>query len=242
MEQVIPAGQRLAGVFALEVVGRIEQVLPTGLPLAARQRAKGVKAASDGRDKAAFAAAISSDGAEHRRRRLMGAVGPAKALDGPVGAPARLEQEVHPPLLVLGIQARVVGSARAPGVREDEDALGTAHEGIGIGKRLVGRARFQALTAIGQGHETAGASGYLGDGIRAEARNDGIERGDDWRQGTEQFQRLGLDAQGFLRVNGISRLINHRARSLIAILVPIAFHGTRRKGVIEVIGNDLPRR
>ena len=242
MEQVIPAGQRLAGVFALEVVGRIEQVLPTGLPLAARQRAKGVKAASDGRDKAAFAAAISSDGAEHRRRRLMGAVGPAKALDGPVGAPARLEQEVHPPLLILGIQARVVGSARAAGIREDEDTLGTAHEGIGIGKRLVGRARLQTLAAIRQGYEAPGAPCNLGDGIRAEAQNDGIERGDDGRQGTEQLQCLGLDAERVLRVDGVSRLIEHRARTLIAVLVPIAFHGARRESIVEVVGNDLPRR
>ena len=143
-------------------VGRIEQVLPAGLPLAARQRAKGVKAAGNSRDKAALAPTISGYRSEHRCRRLMGAIGPAKALDGPIGTPTRLEQEVHPPLLVLGIQARVVGSARAAGIREDEDPLGTAHEGIGIGKRLVGRARFQALAAIRQGHEAAGRTGVGG--------------------------------------------------------------------------------
>jgi hypothetical protein len=80
MQQMIPAGQRLAGVIALEVVGRIEQVLPARLPLAARQRAKRIEAAGDGRDETPLAAAIGGDGAEHRRRRLMGAVGAAKPL------------------------------------------------------------------------------------------------------------------------------------------------------------------
>ena len=45
-----------------------------------------------------------------------------------------------------------------------------------------------------------------------------------------------------MRVDGVSRLIEHRARTLIAVLVPIAFHGACRESVIKVIGNDLPRR
>jgi hypothetical protein len=72
------------------------------------------------------------------------------ALDGAVSAPARLQQEVHPALLVLGIEAGVVGAARAARIREDEDALGPAHEGVGIGQRLVGGARFKPLAAIRQ--------------------------------------------------------------------------------------------
>jgi hypothetical protein len=48
---------------------------------------------------------------------------------------------VHPALLVLGVEAGVVGAARAARIREDEDALGPAHEGVGIGQRLVGGAR-----------------------------------------------------------------------------------------------------
>jgi hypothetical protein len=100
----------------------------------------------------------------------MRSVGPAKPLDGAVGAPARLQQEVHPALLVLGIKAGVVGAPRAAGIREDEDALGPAHEGIGIGQRLVGGARFKPLAAVGQGHQAARAAGDLGHGIGAEAR------------------------------------------------------------------------
>ena len=64
----------------------------------------------------------------------MRSVGPAKPLDRAVRAPARLEQEVHPALLVLGIEAGVITAARAAGVREDQDALGAGHEGRGFGK------------------------------------------------------------------------------------------------------------
>jgi hypothetical protein len=54
----------------------------------------------------------------------MRAVGAAKALDGTVSTPARLQKEVHSALLVLGVEASVVGAARAARIREDEDALG----------------------------------------------------------------------------------------------------------------------
>ena len=133
MQKVIPARQSLAGIVAFKVVGRIEQVLPTGLPLASRQRAKRIEAAGDGRDEAPLTAAIGGDGAKNRGRSLMGAVGTSKPLDCAVGAPARLQQEMHPALLVLGVQTGVIRPARAAGIREDEDALGTSHEGIGIG-------------------------------------------------------------------------------------------------------------
>ena len=116
MQQVIPAVQRLAGVIALEVVGRIEQVLPTRLPLAACERAKRIEAAGDGRDETALTAAIGGDGAKHRRRGLMGAVGTSKPLDGAFSAPARLQQEMHPALLVLGVQTGVIRAARAAGI------------------------------------------------------------------------------------------------------------------------------
>ena len=92
-------------------VSRIEQVLPARLPLTARQRAKRIETAGDGRDEAPLAAAIGGDGAEHRRRRLMRAVGAAKPLDGTVRPPARLKQEVHPALLVLGVEAGMIRAA-----------------------------------------------------------------------------------------------------------------------------------
>jgi hypothetical protein len=62
MQQMIPAGQRLAGIIALEVVGRIEQVLPTRpLPLAARQRAKRIETTA-AMVETPLAAAIGGDG------------------------------------------------------------------------------------------------------------------------------------------------------------------------------------
>jgi hypothetical protein len=114
--------------------------------------------------------------------------------DGAVSPPARL-QEVHPALLVLGVEAGVVGAARAARIREDEDALGPAHEGVGIGQRLVGGARSSRWLPSGK-VTTTGAAGDLGHGIGAEAGDDRIERGHDRRQRAQQFQRFGLDPQG----------------------------------------------
>ena len=41
-EQVIPADERRLGVVAFEIIGRVEQILPPGLALAARQSAEAV--------------------------------------------------------------------------------------------------------------------------------------------------------------------------------------------------------
>jgi hypothetical protein len=149
---------------------------------------------------------------------------------------------VHPALLVLGIEAGVVGAARATGIREDKDALGSAHEGVGIGQRLVGCARFKPLAAIRQSHQSAGAAGDLSHGIGAEARDDRIERRHNRRQRAKQLQRFGLDPQRLLGVNWIARLIDHWTRALIAVLIPVAFHGARREGIVEIVSNDLAGR
>src|SRR3546814_2220554 len=58
-QQPEPAMERFLGVDAFEVVGRIEEVLPSGLALPARQSAKTVQAPRDCRDEAALAAHIS---------------------------------------------------------------------------------------------------------------------------------------------------------------------------------------
>src|SRR3546814_10415653 len=93
------------------MIGRIEQVLAARLALAARERAEHVEAASDGADEPTFALAVGRDGAEHRRHRLVGAVGAAEALDRDVGAPPGLEQEMDAPLVRWG--ATQVGMIRA---------------------------------------------------------------------------------------------------------------------------------
>src|SRR3546814_19046219 len=86
--------ERFLGVDAFEVVGRIEEVLPSGLALPARQSAKTVQAPRDCRDEAALAAHISRHRSESRGGRLLGAIGPPKPLDRGVRPPARPEQEV----------------------------------------------------------------------------------------------------------------------------------------------------
>src|SRR3546814_14310931 len=70
-QQTEPAMERFLGVDAFEVVGRIEEVLPSGLALPARQSAKTVQAPRDCRDEAALAAHISRHRSESRGGRLM---------------------------------------------------------------------------------------------------------------------------------------------------------------------------
>src|SRR3546814_11936930 len=104
------------------MIGRIEQVLAARLALAARERAEHVEAASDGADEPTFALAVGRDGAEHRRHRLVGAVGAAEDLDRGVGAPPGLAQELDAPLVRCGAthvgMIRPSGDARA-GTAED---------------------------------------------------------------------------------------------------------------------------
>ena len=112
---------------------------------AARQRAQGIKPASNGRDEPALALHIGGNGTEQRGRGLVGAVGTAKTLDSVVGAPARLEQEMNPALLVLRMKVCMVGSTRTARVREDQDALGSFHEALRFGDIGTGTTPFEAL-------------------------------------------------------------------------------------------------
>ena len=111
-EEIKPGDQRCLGIFALEVVGRVEQVLPARLPLPAGERAQAVEAACDGAGEAQLALAVGGHRTEQWRRCLMGAVGPAEPLDRAIGAPARLKQEVDALLLIFDVEAGVI---RAPG-------------------------------------------------------------------------------------------------------------------------------
>jgi hypothetical protein len=40
----------------------------------------------------------------------------------------------------------------------------------------------------------------------------------------------------------IARLIDHRARAFIAILIPVAFHGAGRERIVEIVRHDLAGR
>src|SRR3546814_13804335 len=91
-----------------------------------------------GRDEAPFAAAVGRNRPEQRRRALMGAVRATQSLDRRVGTPARLEQIVVATRLIGDIQARMIAAAGAARIREDQDALGATHEGVGLDQ--IGRA------------------------------------------------------------------------------------------------------
>jgi hypothetical protein len=135
----------MLGVGALEVVGGIEHPLPAGLALAAGQRAERIEPPRDRAGEPRFALAVGGDRTEQRRARLVGAVRAPQPLDRPVGAPSRLEQEMDPALLVLGIEAGVVAAARPAGIREHQDTLRARHERGGFGKIGARRAAFEAL-------------------------------------------------------------------------------------------------
>lgn len=68
LEKVIPADQGGLGVLAFEIVGRIEQVLSTGLALAAGERTETVEPARDRRGEPQFALAVGGDRAEQREQ------------------------------------------------------------------------------------------------------------------------------------------------------------------------------
>ncbi|GFM31277.1 putative dehydrogenase [Novosphingobium sp. PY1] len=93
MQQVIPLSQGFARIGTFEVVGRIEEVLPSGLALAAREGPQAVEPPSDGADEAPLALAVGGNGTEDRRTGLVGAMGAPKPLDGARRLPARFEQD-----------------------------------------------------------------------------------------------------------------------------------------------------
>ena len=83
----------------------------------------------------------------------MGAVCPAQPLDRPVRAPSRLEQEMYPARLVLNVETGMVTASRATGIREDQQALGAVHEGLGFNKVGTGGAGFEPLATVGRPHQ-----------------------------------------------------------------------------------------
>src|SRR3546814_17486508 len=84
----------------------------------------------------------------------------------------------------------MIGSARTACVRENEDALGAVHEGVGISHARRRRAGLQLLTAIGKAHETFCPSGHLGYGVGTKSLDDGIEGGRDRRHSAKQLESV----------------------------------------------------
>src|SRR3546814_4182033 len=80
-------------------------------------------------------------------------------------------------LLILVIEARMIGSARSSSVGKDENALGAVHECVGVCHASRWRSRLQLLATIWQTDEAFGASGDFGNGVGTESFDDGIEGG-----------------------------------------------------------------
>src|SRR3546814_4163670 len=80
-QQVEPAQEGSAGIFALEVVGGVEQPLPARLALAARKRPQTVQSPCDRAGEAQLALAVRGHRPEQRRGCLMGAMGAAETLN-----------------------------------------------------------------------------------------------------------------------------------------------------------------
>ena len=125
-----PASERVASIFAFKIISRVKQVLTACLSLAASQSAKAVEAPGDGGDKTPFTFDISGYGPKERRGCLVGTIGAAQTLYGIVGPPARLEQEMHAPLLVLYVQIGMIGPACPACVRKYKHALLAVHKAL----------------------------------------------------------------------------------------------------------------
>ena len=97
----------------------------------------------------------------------------------------QLQQEVNAAGLVLGREIGMVAASGPSGIREDQDAFGPVHEGLGfcdVGARRTG---LQLLTTIAADDEPACPASHFRHLIDAEAFDDGIKRGRDRRQGAE---------------------------------------------------------
>ena len=173
---------------------------------------------------------------------LMGTMGAAEPLDGAVGAPARLEQEVDALLLVLGIKRGMVGAARATGVGEDQDPLAAFHERRGLDLAGAGRARLELLTAIGAANEPLGAARDLGDLSVRNARS--CASSADMIGGSAQRCSISWSRAALcLRiVDRIAVLVDHRHRARGAGVVGEDLHLPRRESALEIVDHVLARR
>ncbi len=120
--------KRLLGVGALEIVSRIEEVLPTCLALPSGQCPEAVEPTCNGRYKPTFATNIGGHRAEQRGRCLIGAVGSAKPLNCGIGPPARLKEKVDPAHLVLCGEVGMITATGATGIGENQNPLGPVHK------------------------------------------------------------------------------------------------------------------
>ena len=171
----------------------------------------------------------------------MRAVGTSQALDRAIGSPARLQEQMRALLLVLRIEAGMVGAAGPPGVGEHQDALGAFHEGGGIGLRGTRRARFELLSSPAHRDEPLGASRHLGDHLSAEPGDDGIEHGRDRRQRAKLFDQIVALGFSFRVGDRMAALVEQRSRAHFAGIVAEERHLLDRECPGQIVDHGLAR-
>ena len=233
--------ERLLGVDAFEVVRRIEEILPAGLALPARQCTETVETPRNRRDEPALATHIGGHGPEQRRRSLIGAIGAAKPLDCGISAPARFEQEVNAAGLVLGREIGMVAASGPSGIREDQDAFGPVHEGLGFSDVRARRPGLEFLTTISADDETARATGDFRHLIQTEAFDDGIKRSRDRWKGTELLDHLVARGKRRAAQHRCALLVSHRLGARIAVFVGEHRHQANGKALGEIVDHIFPR-
>ena len=190
-DRTVKAAKRLACIGALQIILLAEHALPAGLALPLGERAKGIEPPGDGGGEALLAGDIAGHHPEKRCGCLVRAMGAAKALNGGIRAPARLEEIVMPPGLVSRLEIGVIGPAGAAGAGEHQDVLLATLErgGLGgIGRGGVAGFDHQAAELpLALVNGPLGASGDLGDRIGTEGPDNLIEGG---RNGRQQRQFL----------------------------------------------------
>ena len=168
-------------------------------------------------------------------------VSPAQPLNGAVGAPARLQEEVNALALIFGIEAGVIRTTRAAGVAEHQDVLAAIHEVIGFGLVRARRACFELLAAVSLGDEALRPSCHFGDPLGAIVFDDTVERWLDGWQCAEVLDEtmLLLDRRGI--VDRASLVVEHRHRAFLAGVVDEYLHLLRGECALEIVDDVLAR-
>ena len=231
-----------AQAYSLEIVGRIEQVLAACLSLPACEGSKAVQPASDRARKAKLAFAVCRNRPEQRGAGLVRPMGTAKTLDRAIGAPAWLEQEMHPLLLVHDVLGRVIGSPGPPGIREDEHPFTALHESRGLGLAGPRRSGLKLLAAAGRRNQTLGAPRHFGDAVVTEMLEEAVQRGHDRRECAELLDELVARGLGLGIVDRVAIFVLHRDRPRGAGIIGEDAHLPGGERPLEIIYDIFARR
>ena len=171
----------------------------------------------------------------------MGPVRSAQPLDGAVGSPSRLKQEVDAPLLASCVKARVIGPPCAARIAEDKDRLPAIHELVGLGLVRPRRTGFETLLAVALVYEPLAAPGHLGDLLRSIVLDYPVQRWLDRRHGAQVLDHLAAAGDRSLVVDWTALFVEHRCRALGAGIIDEYLHLLRGEGALEVLDHGVER-